>query len=854
MPAVDRIEVDIVAIDSASPVIARAMASMQQFSASAGTAARAQANLAQTNLPIRAVDTEVQNNVEKLATAYNTLGHSQAESFVLAEQSRGALEDIAKTHAQETIDRLTGTVRESGKATEESGGSFSRFGDTLSGIGKTALGFTAGALLAQFSGDLVSRFEEAATSAERLGAATFQLQSRIGGTAEADSAMIAVFERFGISTDEAQRSLVLFDKNLQNSMNSAKGLTGTSPFDQVWGKLGIAATDATGQMRPLNDILVDVIDKLHQEAQAGSIGADAITLFGRAGGQLTPILANLSGKEFVELEQEAQKLGITLSQDNVDQLRQLALANKDTEEAMAGLNIQLGLLVAPYLTEAAKAIAELAKSMNTEGRAGLQGFSEALKKDSLTAKDLVSDVASLLAIIKELNKESGGAGGINVLAKPPQTGDQMQNVLGSQGLNIDVSQGLPKVMHDLNTQVGEHAGDITHTLAQALTAGLGPAGAMLADIIVPPEVVQKLNDAGKQVIAARDAAQTAAAAAPAVEATPLPHDRELNNPIGAGREAGAVAAAEADAKKRSADLDVLIKAGGVDQEVIQHQINAAKRENIELTTRIAAADLDNIPIKERQLQLQQALLESGNNIRQMEAQAAVERAEQAASPALNAQQDAQFREQELKAQIAARAMSGGGGPTPAEINELMAAARNKPAQDLAALEAQRGVTLAQRDEAAQNRAADLATLPIREEQAQLNIVEGQQNMKIQLLHDEQQAQKDRAEIAVAGLQAELVAIEDINFQLKLKKELQDLNKDLHPGQAGGGGGSNNATVNVTFGDISVSSEMDLEDVQAKLQQAILDGLNAAMSTTPNAASPSQPGARAAVSSSQATGG
>src|SRR6516164_7552338 len=120
MPAVDRIEVEIVAIDSASPVILRAREAITQFSAT-GTGAPA-------------------------------------------------------------------AVREGARAAQESESAFKAFGDQLVEVGRVAAGFALGAGLLTAGTSIAERFGEAVTETERLGAATFQLQSRIGGTAENASA------------------------------------------------------------------------------------------------------------------------------------------------------------------------------------------------------------------------------------------------------------------------------------------------------------------------------------------------------------------------------------------------------------------------------------------------------------------------------------------------------------------------------------------------------------------------------------------------------------------------------------------------------------------------------------------
>jgi len=552
---------------------------------------------------------------------------------------------------------------------------------------------------------------------------------------------------------------------------------------------------------------------------------------------LAPIMANLSGQEFVRLEQEAQKLGLTLSQDNVDQLRQLALANKDTAEAMEGLNIQVGLLVAPYLTDLAKWVAQIAKDMNAGGRDAVSGFAGQIKLAAQDVQGLSSDLQNLIKVYGEWKASFGNAPGATAPLpggeKGPAPGDIVAGIpAGPFQFQIDFSQGLPGALRTVQEALTSHQGDL-------LRAFLGQAGA-----VVPASFFDQLNVEGKKEVAQQE--ENARAVSDAYKAAQAAANVPPTPPIDTGEYHQHVMNAQAandvvDAKQREADLTQLSKVGGLEQQVIQQQINVAKRESIELSTRITQADLQNIPIHERQLALQQQLLVASDQTRVIEEQAAVARAQMAAAPAQQALEDAQFRQRELQAQIAASVAGGLGVPAGA-IQELIANARARPALDLAALEAGRGVTLAEREQTAAQRQTELATAPIREEQAQLAIVEGQQQQKIQMLHDEQQAQKDKAEIAVAGLQGELQALEDINFQLKLRQELNQLNAAAaRGGVAGEAGGA--PQVNVQMGDFTINSQMDLDDVKSQLEQAILDGFNQAMKQSPNTAGQGQPGGR-----------
>lgn len=78
--------------------------------------------------------------------------------------------------------------------------------------------------------------------------------------------------------------------------------------------------------------------------------ADIMALFGRNGAAMEPLF-KLGSKGLDEAARMADKLGITLSGENVEKIHQYAVAHAKMREALAGIQIQIGLALMPLLTK-----------------------------------------------------------------------------------------------------------------------------------------------------------------------------------------------------------------------------------------------------------------------------------------------------------------------------------------------------------------------------------------------------------------------------------------------------------------------------------------------------------------------
>ena len=164
----------------------------------------------------------------------------------------------------------------------------------------------------------------------------------------------------GIGIDEFQKwtyAAKMSDVNAQElalglkllSRNMEDASSGSGDAAKYFSAMGISVKTTEGHLRPLNDVMGDIMDKFSTWEDGPRKIAIAMQLFGRSGEALIPLL-NRGSSGFAELAREAQKLGIILSPD-------LVRKGGEAEDAFKRIAAQWERLKMSFIP-AAKAIAE----------------------------------------------------------------------------------------------------------------------------------------------------------------------------------------------------------------------------------------------------------------------------------------------------------------------------------------------------------------------------------------------------------------------------------------------------------------------------------------------------------------
>jgi hypothetical protein len=134
------------------------------------------------------------------------------------------------------------------------------------------------------------------------------------------------------------------------SQNMTDAARGVGDGEAVFRRLGVTALTTAGQMRPTEDVLLDVAAAFAAaEDDAGKTEA-AVKLFGKAGLELIPFLNQ--GKDGIKaLMAEAGRLGLVMSEQDAKAAEKFNDELKTLEAGVKGMTIAIGKELIPVMNE-----------------------------------------------------------------------------------------------------------------------------------------------------------------------------------------------------------------------------------------------------------------------------------------------------------------------------------------------------------------------------------------------------------------------------------------------------------------------------------------------------------------------
>ncbi len=196
--------------------------------------------------------------------------------------------------------------------------------------------------------------------------------------------------------DLTQQQLTMGLKSLSQAMVDA--VRGTGEGATTLRELGVSATTSTGQVKPTVAMLLELADVFAKMPDGAQKADAAVTLFGKAGLDLIPML-NQGKAGITAMMAEAQKLGVVLSQDQAEAASKFNDELKKLDAQVTGLKLSVGNALIPTLTQ----LIELFRNLGVGSGlgAGLTFIQEHLIKLNVLLKELQANSQFLFGTGKD---------------------------------------------------------------------------------------------------------------------------------------------------------------------------------------------------------------------------------------------------------------------------------------------------------------------------------------------------------------------------------------------------------------------------------------------------------------------
>lgn len=278
------------------------------------------------------------------------------------------------------------------KGTDQFSGTMGKINRSFDGFGSKAVA-VGGTVLALTSA-LTALAIQGINTADEMG----KLADKAGTTVEKFSALNFAAGINEVNTQQLSQALRFLSLSMEESARKA-GVGGGA-----LGSLGVSATDATGKMRDVVDVLLDVADAFSKsENGAGKVDA-AIQLFGRSGLSMIPML-NQGKESLTAMMKKAEEMGLVVTKKTA------AMADKFNDnmyilkQSVQAFSLQLAADLLPALTDVSVGMVQFF-SKGREGNTVFQAMGtviKALATAFIAAVDLIErfgkTIGAIMAVV-----------------------------------------------------------------------------------------------------------------------------------------------------------------------------------------------------------------------------------------------------------------------------------------------------------------------------------------------------------------------------------------------------------------------------------------------------------------------
>lgn len=265
--------------------------------------------------------------------------------------------------------------------------------------------------VSDISGQVADKTRGLSAAAAGVGAA---LLGNAYKAAQSADDLNTLSKQTGFTVEELQKMQYasdLVDVSMDTMTGSVQKLTkNMSSGSDVFETLGVSITNADGSMRSATDVWYDSLAALSQIKNETERDALSMELFGKSAMDMAGIVDD-GGAALQEYGQEAEDLGLILSQDSVDAANQFNDAMDQLKARTAQAFLEAGASLAETLVPALEKLVEIATQV-LQWFASLDGGTQTF---ILTVLGLVAAISPIAGIISAI---TGVAAALNVAMLP----------------------------------------------------------------------------------------------------------------------------------------------------------------------------------------------------------------------------------------------------------------------------------------------------------------------------------------------------------------------------------------------------------------------------------------------------
>ena len=284
-----------------------------------------------------------EQNQARATSEINKYRLEQTKAETAVARLNREIDDNARylNEAERSADKCASSIDEYGRQTKQAADESQSLGD----VAKVALG--------NMAADAARKLADMAVDAAKA-----LIEAGKAAAAYADEILTASTVT-GLSTDTLQEyryAAELIDTDLadvekalaKNVKSMASAQSGSKAYAEAYQKLGVAVTDANGNLRSSEDVFWDCIDalgKIENETEADAI---AMQIFGKSAQELNPLIQ--TGSEgFRKFADEAHEAGAVLSSDTLDKLGKVDDSLQRLSSQTDAFKNAAGAAIAPLL-------------------------------------------------------------------------------------------------------------------------------------------------------------------------------------------------------------------------------------------------------------------------------------------------------------------------------------------------------------------------------------------------------------------------------------------------------------------------------------------------------------------------